>query len=262
MIEKPFVLQLDGDVSLVRLTAALEAWNHALLDIGEHVGASHIIRSAVTDLQAGSAIIGVSIVFDAPPPAEAFTQTYDRLGQRTRGDAVPGFPLRLEPRATELRRIATLDGGQGMTLASESSDTFIPPVLPTFPVPATRNTMPSPLLQPEAYGMVSGRLQSLSSRRGLHVVLFDDLFDRAVRCIVPPDQQESLRELWDREVLVEGLVRRDATSGRPLSIHNIRRIVARTPPVDPRAWLAARGALKDVAPEIPSEVMIRRVRNG
>ncbi|MGN6030031.1 MAG: hypothetical protein ACTHQE_00050 [Thermomicrobiales bacterium] len=264
MIEKPFILHLDGEVSLDRLTVALDVWRRALVDIGEHVGASHVLGSEVRDLQTGSAIIGVSITFDAPSPADAFTLTYDRLGQRARGDAVPGFPSQLEPHVSELQRIVSSDGGQGMTLASESADTFIPAVPPTDPkrAPSAPYNASSSLPHTEAYGVVGGRLQSLSNRKGLHIVLYDDLFDRAVRCVVPQEEQDALRELWDREVLVEGLVRRDAASGRPLSIRNIRRIVARTSPIDPRAWVRARGALKDVAPEIPSEEMMRRIRNG
>ena len=85
-------------------------------------------------------------------------------------------------------------------------------------------------------GAVEGRIQALSSRRGLRFTLYDIIEDRAVGCYLQPGEEGMMRELWGRRAIVEGEVRRDPQSGRPTKI---RRVTAVEPvPEDPapRSW--------------------------
>ncbi len=78
-----------------------------------------------------------------------------------------------------------------------------------------------------AYGLIKGRMQTLTNRNALRFTLYDSFYDRAVSCYLPPDyDSDTLRNLWGKLVAVEGWIKRDARDGRPVVI---RRISSVTP---------------------------------
>ena len=262
MISKSFTLQLDGDISLERFTAALGAWQSAVTAIGKNLGSKHILKIEVDELQSGSAIVNIQVTFDGELPAKAFNRDYDRLGAKARGDNVVDFPSYLNNSVKRIQDVASLDADKGITLASETADVLILPVRDSDSSSSSLTSSEILAAHSETYGVVTGRLQSLSSRSGLRIVIYDDLFDKAVRCTLTEEQHETIRDLWDQEVVVEGFVRRDSRTGRPLSIREVRNISQRKVPGDRYAWLKARGAMKNVRPDLSSEELMRLVRNG
>ena len=102
----------------------------------------------------------------------------------------------------------------------------------------------------------------MTSRGGLRVVVYDDLFDRAVRCGLTQSQHEKLRDLWDHSVIVQGTLRRDQRTGRPLSVKEVVNIYERHEPMDKYAWMKAKGAMRNVRPDLKSEELIRKARNA
>ena len=119
----------------------------------------------------------------------------------------------------------------------------------------------TPTLQPVAYGGVTGRIQTLSSRGGLRFTLFDTLFDRAVSCYLAEGQEELMRDVWGRMAVVEGLVTRDRVTGRPQVIRGVRR-VAIVREADPDAYLASRGVLREGTARRSPEEAIRELRSA
>jgi hypothetical protein len=121
---------------------------------------------------------------------------------------------------------------------------------------------PEPALKPvelaEAYGAVTGRVQTLTSRSEFRFTLYDRYHDRAVSCYLARDRTELMREMWDRLATVEGWITRDPFSGRPLSV---RRITNVTPiaEVGTQAYLDARGLVRS---KERSEDVIRRLRDA
>ena len=75
-----------------------------------------------------------------------------------------------------------------------------------------------------AIGVVSGTIQTLSSRAGLRFNLYDTIHDKSVRCYLNPGQEELMREAWGRQARVTGTVSREADSGRPISIRDILKV--------------------------------------
>jgi hypothetical protein len=71
--------------------------------------------------------------------------------------------------------------------------------------------------QHSAYGHVEGKLQTISERGQLQVVVYDDLFDKGVNCFVDNDHTETAIAAFGKRVSVGGMIRRDS-EGRPLSI--------------------------------------------
>lgn len=258
MVARSFTIQLDGTVSLGRLTSALEAWQSTLSTIAENIGQSHVLGMKIDDLSIGSAIIQVEVEFDAEEIAIGFSHDYNRVGVQVRDGNILDLPVNLKKPVKKLREAALMDGASGLTLSSDEADILIRPDVWRDPHLAG----PSRRTQTEAIGVVIGKLQSLTSRNALKVTIYDIINDKAVRCILTDEQHELARDLWDSDVMVEGLVRRDPATGRPLSIRDIRGIRPRQSPVDTYAWMKARGVLSRVQPESSSEDLIRQARNG
>ncbi len=258
MVARSFTIQLDGAVSLGRLTAALDAWQSALATIAENVGQTHVLDMRVDDLAVGSALVQVRVEFDAEVHASAFSRDYNQVGIQVRDGNVLDFPANLNKPVQALREVALMDGASGLTLSSEDADILIAPgAWPVTPMVSGARRM-----QSEAIGVVIGKLQSLTSRSALKVTVYDVINDKAVRCLLTDEQHELARDLWNSDVIVEGLVRRDPATGRPLSIRDVRSIGPRQTPVDAYAWMKARGALRHVQPESSSEDLVRQARNG
>jgi hypothetical protein len=75
-----------------------------------------------------------------------------------------------------------------------------------------------------AFGAVEGRVQTLSSRGGLRFTLYDSLHDRAVSCYLAEGHEDIMRDAWGRLAVVQGLVKRDPRTGRPVTIREVRSV--------------------------------------
>jgi len=112
-----------------------------------------------------------------------------------------------------------------------------------------------------AYGAVTGRVQTLTSRSGLRFTVYDHIHDKAVPCYLVEGREDMMREMWDRLAHVEGWVTRDPESGRPLAV---RRVTGVTPitEAEPEDYLRARGAVPLGADGEKPEQTIRRLRDA
>jgi hypothetical protein len=112
-----------------------------------------------------------------------------------------------------------------------------------------------------AYGGIEGRVQTLSSRGSLRFTLYDLLHDRAVSCYLASGAEETMRDVWGKLALVEGWVKRDAQTGRPITVRQIRNVtlLAEYPPA---SYKDARGAVKRQPGQMRGEEIIRRLRDA
>lgn len=56
------------------------------------------------------------------------------------------------------------------------------------------------------YGTVEGHLSVLSDRQGLHFLIYERIWDRAVKCTVPDNLLDQMMTLWRKRVAAHGLV--------------------------------------------------------
>ncbi len=70
-------------------------------------------------------------------------------------------------------------------------------------------------------GAITGTIQTVSSRRSYSFTLFDSIYDKAVKCYFSEDQDQIMRDLWDKYVVIVGKIKRDRFTGRPIDIVNI-----------------------------------------
>ena len=111
-----------------------------------------------------------------------------------------------------------------------------------------------------AYGAAEGRVQTLSTRGTLRFILYDLMHDRAISCYLQEGREEIMRDAWGKLAIVEGLITRDATSGRPLTIRQVSRITRLPEPVG--SWRDAMGASPWHLGRMLPEEAIRRLRDA
>ena len=93
------------------------------------------------------------------------------------------------------------------------------------------------------HGSIEGRVQVLSERRGLHVVVYDPLWDKPVRCHLNDEQAALALQSFGKRVEAFGLIRYRG-DGVPVSI-DVDEIVPLPAPEDIPNYRAVRGILRD-----------------
>lgn len=110
-----------------------------------------------------------------------------------------------------------------------------------------------------SFGAIEGRVQTLSSRQNLTFTLYD-IFGRGIPCHLRKGDEDMMRNAWEKWVVVEGRIRRDA-SGKPLSIRRITDVVIKESE-EPQDYRKARGVLRAGVNAISAEEAIRRSRDA
>ncbi len=252
MASQVITLALDGAPTIEDYTTALVGLRNLLRGLTETVAAGSNISWVIDSLEAGSAISAfrgeAADDSTVAQVADAYLKLGDALARRDTAE-LQQWPQAVGKAGNEIIGIIN---GRVSSVRLETADDDV--TITAGPVPVSVPAVP----EIPSYGAVEGRIQTLSSRTGLRFTLYDLVHDRPVSCYLQPDQQDSLRELWDRLAVVEGRVRRDSRTGRPTAVRRIRRI---TPidPVDENAWRNARGIVH--SPE-PAETIIRRLRDA
>lgn len=182
---------------------------------------------------------------------EQVVRSYLEVGQALETGTTIPYSRRVQKEAKGLAAILSL-GVEAVRFDTAEGEATLREV--SIPAPA------SPVIS-GAYGAVTGRVQTLTSRSQLRFTLYDRLYERAVSCYVAEGRQSLIREIWDKLATVEGWVTRDPVSGRPLAVRRITNVTL-VDEFGPQADIEARGVVP-VKPGDPSpEVAIRRIRDG
>lgn len=246
-------LELMGEVTLDDLAIAMVEFKAVVQALtAELRGDADPPQWIIEDLHSGSALAVIRGRGSAPT-VDAVVRAYEEVGEALETHR----PVPHGPRVqTAARRLARLATGRipAIRFETPNRDYFVagvrpeprprlevspppaepPPALLALPTPSKPEPTPSerhqvavvaPLHVVEAWGAVEGRLQTLTNRDGLRFTLFDTLHDRAVSCYLDPNfPQDEMREKWGRRARVEGWVKREAASGRPINVRRVCRI--------------------------------------
>jgi hypothetical protein len=249
-------LALDGDVSLAEFAEAIRHFDSLVQAIARAESADHV-RWVVANLEVSSTIATTRGIA-APDQPEATIEKeiervvsgYLRVGQSLeRGEPIPYTNKDVIREAEAIT--AVLNG----TVKSVRFETAADEAL--VAAPAAR---PDSIKGKQtAYGAVEGRVQTLTTRGGLRFTLYDTLHDRAVSCYLARGREDQMRDVWGRRAVVEGIVTRDASTGRPLAVREIT-AVELIPEVEPRKYRELRG----ISPSrgLSAEEAIRRLRDA
>jgi hypothetical protein len=246
-------LALDGEVSARDLASSAAAFAGLLEALTQAGAPGAQIDWIVTDLRSGSAeTTALARPVDVKDP-RWISNVID--GSHHFGDAMesgdidfPGAP-RLRAVAEELRGLVR---GNLIRVRFESPERdFV--LVGKQPLAAI-----DPGFKVRTFGAIRGRVQSMSNRGTLRFTLYDLAKDKPVSCYLANGQEENMLEHWGKFVEVEGWIRRDPETGRPLTIRDISHIEKIHPT---GSWRHALGAAQGYLGSENSEDVIRRGRD-
>lgn len=255
MPEDTITLALNGQVTLEAYTTAIRALTDLIHVLQAEISPDTRAVWEIDDLQISSAIATVRATSGDPTEIERVTRAYTLVGRAlSKQEPIP-FPPRVREPARRLTSVIS-DTLTSVRFETASEDVTI--LSPTVTV------IPSPEIEEfGAFGAITGRIQTVSNRIGIRFTLYDSMFDRAVSCYLTDDSQELIRGLWGARVAVNGLVRRDPTSGRPVVVRRITEIDPIVPDEPNRfSYLTARGVIPARDESEKPEDVLRRLRDA
>lgn len=240
-------LVLSGEVTLDAFATAVRRFGGLVSSLSKEVADDAEIEWVVDDLAPGSALATVRGLGE-PDQVGRVVEAYERVGQSLEEHQPPPYSRDVVREAEGLTKI--LNGRiDFIRLETASRDAVV----------RRRPKIESEPSSVEAYGAVQGQIDTLARRRGLRFTLYDSVFDRAVSCYLETDQEDLMRYAWGKRALVEGWVKRDAETGRPLTVRKIQNVEV-LDESNGGTFRDARGAIPPNSEASPEEI-IRRVRN-
>lgn len=213
------------------------------------------IHWVIAALEYGSAIATVrgSSPQEFVPKIEEVVVAFERVGHALETNAeVPFSPRVVQP--ARLLRDSVTGRVQSIRLETPDVESVIVAEAIAKIVPLYKSIPPAP-------GAVEGRIQTVSNRGSLRFTLYDLVDDRAISCYVREGEQEQLRDLWGRLVIVEGRIKRDPVSGKPATVRDVTRITQRAE-VERDTFRQARGAVPWKPGDPLPEAVIREMRDA
>lgn len=247
-------LALDGDVSLADFAETIRRFDNLIHALARAENAQNV-EWVIADLEVSSTIATARGVAKPDQPEKAAAEEIERIVSGylriglslERGESIPYQERDVIQEAEAIT--AVLDGRvRSVRFETSEAEAIVATARPG-PIDGTR----------AAYGAVEGRVQTLTSRGGLRFTLYDTLRDKAVSCYLAKGHEDQMRDVWGRRAVVEGLVTRDAATGRPLAVRGITAVEV-IPEVRPMAYRGLRG----ISPSrgLSAEEAIRRLRDA
>jgi|CZKG01.1.fsa_nt_gi hypothetical protein len=250
-------LALHGEVALSDFSTAVSHLSRLVAALAADEKVEGVVWQ-IDDLEYSSAITTVRGVPEngtKPEEIDRVVRAYLEVGQALeQGNTIPYSPtVRKEANGiTAVLRESAIEAVRFET--AESDATIRKQAIPTAAATA-------PAEREEAYGAVTGRVQTLTSRNALRFILYDHIHDRAVSCYLVEGRESMMRQMWDRVATVEGWVSRDPVTGRPLTVRKVSSVTALAE-VEPQDYMKARGALPLKEGDPLPEVLTRRLRDA
>lgn len=249
MASTTLTLGLEGEVTLELFVRAMSNFSGLVSALHNQIDRDTKIEWVIESLESGSATTRLRGESAQPEVVERVVRAYGVVG-KSLADHTP------IPYAADVVRNAV-----GLTSLLDGKIEAL-----RFETPEDEFTVVSPELSvithsSADFGAVEGRIQTISERGGLRFTLYDTLEDKAVTCYLEPGQGNLLRDLWGRRARVEGLVNRDAVSGRPTAI----RLISSIRPigeVPADSYLLVRGIFNPGEGAERPEAAIRRLRDA
>ena len=111
----------------------------------------------------------------------------------------------------------------------------------------------------DSFGSIEGAVEKLAQNHAAPFAVYPDDAARGVPCYVRGEDAAKLSGLYRKRVRIEGLLRRDSSSGLPLSIRDITNIEVLEPPV---ADLRDLWGILPTVDELKPEEIIRAAWDG
>ena|ERR1700741_194554 len=252
-------LVLDGrEVSLDAFAEAVTRFRAVVEGLTREEASGDRVVWMIDNLDTSSAVIGARGIGEEVV-VEAVVRRYDRLGASLQRGSIGDVPPQIREAAAALADLVDRGGVESIRFHSENTDAVVTAASHAA-LAQQRPLQFLPRVPYEAYGAVEGRVQTLSSRNQYRFTLYDTIHDKAVSCYLLPSDEDVMRDSWGHLALVEGIVRRDGETGRPLTVRQVQRVVL-IPEGERGAWRAARGVSPATGDRLPEDA-IRALRDA
>jgi len=249
MAKDTITLALGGEVDLHRFAEAVSNLELLVQGLSKAEGAEGI-RWVIADLQVSSAMATTRGESSILEEVERVVNAYESIGEFYQAGKRPvGYPQAVIKAADA---IVSVIGDKVSSVRFETPDK-------EFTVGSKQELVASLIVK--SLGAIEGRIQTLSSRKGLRFVLFDTLNDRAVGCYLSEGEEERMREMWGKRAIVEGEVSREMETGRAVAIRHITDIKVLFEP-ERGSYLRARGIAPRKQDAPLAEDVIRQLRDA
>lgn len=249
MSETTLTVVFGGEIPLDLFTQSMERFRRLIGALSSEVSGNADISWVIDDLASGSAIATIRGESAERADVERVVKAYAVVGRSLeRGATIPYSPQVVNA----ARNLTAILNGSVTSIRFETADEVA--TVHTSTASAARANL-------AAFGTIEGRVETLQSRHRLSFTLYDSLNDRAVSCFLRPDQRELVRDAWDKRVIVEGWIKRDLATGRPIEVGPVEDVVV-LPDAAPGSYRRAR-AVAPARHDAPSaEDVIRRLRDA
>lgn len=244
-------LRASGDIPLDEFRKFVDKFTALIGALSEEIAGKGVVTWQLSDLEYGSATLQIDGFAENPALVRRVVAAYRTSAVAVQEGAVIPYA---EPVQAALLALTGLINGhvKGLEFLTAEGSAMI------F-APTKAETSDTPMNQ-VSLGSVRGRVQTISERKKLTFVLYDALFDNAVRCTVAADRQELVRGIWGKQVEVTGKVRRDTRTGQPTTISEVIGIDVIEMEA-PGNYRRARGILAAIADLPLPEERIRQLRD-
>jgi hypothetical protein len=208
-----FSFKLNGVIHLKNFSSSLEDLFELLNVITKEIGdKSTPISWVIDELDTGSA--EVIVRGESPNKDQVFSiiNAYGIIGESLQNKKSIPYSARIQEKAIKLtKNVTNTINSIEMTTADHYAQ-FAEGLDQKYD------------LYEIVLGAITGTIQTVSSRRKYSFTLFDSIYDKAVKCYFSEDQEQFMRDLWDKYVVIVGKIKRERYTGRPIDIVNIHKI--------------------------------------
>jgi hypothetical protein len=252
MSDNTLTLALEGDVTLKDFVYAMQHFHNLVNQLSGEVVEDANIQWEIETLQAGSATATIIGISQNHTDVVKVVDAYNTVGRHLeRNEPIP-FSSAV---AREAEKITSLIDKQisSIRFQTADSDSII-----YGKFDATRQGLPTKTI---SFGVVRGRVQTITERHSLKFALYDSIFDKSISCYVPEDKKYLMTEVWGQLVEVAGEITRSVEHGRATSLRRITDIEI-IPEIKPGNYKLARGILPWAPEDDTPENNIRRIRDA
>ncbi len=258
MVKDYVTFILDDELTLDEFTSSMTEFNAIIKNLTKEVSGDKEIRWVLGGLSYGSAQAVAKGIYENEEEEDIVVKTVEKY-ERYSEDVSKG---EFTHYSTELRKSAAkiIDLSNRIPIRFETADKDVYLYNPHKTTHELKVENIGISIPDKVFGCVRGRVESINSRNEFRFILYDSVYDKAVSCYLNPDQKELMRDIWGNLASVEGVVKRDINTGRPLTIRNITK-VEKIEEMYPDEWREAIGCCSVPENSITPEDAIDKIRN-
>lgn len=250
MVKNTLTLALEGEIVLDDFANALINLSSLLTELTKEVAKDTDVSWVIDELYAGSAVATFKGVDGKMSSVEDIVNAYEIVGEHLQAGSEIPYSLPVQKYA---RCITNILNTRVTAIRFETSAKDI--IVTNKPIGGEITQIKY------TWSSIKGIVETISKRKKLSFTLWDSLFDKPVSCYFKEGQENIMRDVWGRTVIVSGRVGRRTDTGRPIVIRDVKN-VRLIENIEPGSYRKAKGIFPwSPGDELP-ESIVGRLRSA